>query len=311
MECKTCFLKQENEFFDHVNKKLVKVKLNEKGLCQKCSKALEIFPIFEDFVEKAKKYSYSLLKNSKKPVTIFLSGGKDSTVAVLRSLEYGWKIKTFTVLKSPNLNPVESKIKTLSEKYGFDATIKKINSKLVEDFYKFCFRINISPCKYCGLVFSQPVLNKFKLEEKPPIVIDGIDFWTVFNAFFEFNLYKKGFTRSSNVTKAVKYWFLAIIMALLGLVEAISGFVLWFGFPTGTGGGGRGYGGGGIGSLTFWELSKHTWIDIHGWVAIALAVIVAIHVVLHWKWITRVASSLFRKKLDRLAPVLVNTNDSI
>ena len=55
------------------------------------------------------------------------------------------------------------------------------------------------------------------------------------------------------MTKAVKYWFLAIIMALLGLVEAISGFVLWLGFPTGTGGGGgRGLGGGGgTGNLTF------------------------------------------------------------
>jgi hypothetical protein len=112
------------------------------------------------------------------------------------------------------------------------------------------------------------------------------------------------------MTKAGKYWFLAIIMALLGLTEAISGFILWFGFPEG--GGGRGFGGGGgIGNLTFWELSKHTWIDIHDWIAIALVVIVAIHVVLHWKWITRVAGSLFRKRPDRLAPVLINTNDTI
>lgn len=114
------------------------------------------------------------------------------------------------------------------------------------------------------------------------------------------------------MTKAVKYWFLAIIIALLGIVEAISGFVLWLGFPTGTGGGGgHGIGGGGTGSLTFWELSKHTWIDIHDWVAVALVVIVAIHIILHWKWIVRVAGHLFRKAPDRLAPVLIKNNDTM
>ena len=62
------------------------------------------------------------------------------------------------------------------------------------------------------------------------------------------------------MTKAKKYLVLAISIALLGLAEAVSGFVLWLGFPTG-GGGGRGWGGGGgVGNLTFWELSKHTWI---------------------------------------------------
>jgi hypothetical protein len=115
------------------------------------------------------------------------------------------------------------------------------------------------------------------------------------------------------MTKAVKYWFLAIIMTLLGLAEAISGFILWFGFQAGTGGGGgHGHGGGGgTGNLTFWELSKHTWIDIHDWVAIALVVMVAIHVILHWKWLVRVAGSLFRKKPYRLAPVLVKNNNTV
>jgi len=193
MECKICFFKQGNEFFDHFNKKPEKIVLNEEGLCQKCSKAMKLHPIFEDFVKKAKKYSYNMMKDSKKPITIFLSGGKDSTVAVLKCLEQGWKINTFTVLKSQNVNQVESKIKALSEKYDFKAIIKKIDSDLVEDFYKFCFKIKISPCKYCGLLLSQPVLKRFKLEEKPPIVIDGIDYWTIFNSFLELNLHEKDY----------------------------------------------------------------------------------------------------------------------
>jgi hypothetical protein len=109
------------------------------------------------------------------------------------------------------------------------------------------------------------------------------------------------------MTKAKSYWIMAMSMALLGLAEAVTGFVLWLGFPTGGGGGGRGWGGG-VGNVTFWELSKHTWIDIHDWVAVALVVLVAVHVILHWKWIVRMAKSLFRVKPQRLVPVTVKVD---
>ena len=109
------------------------------------------------------------------------------------------------------------------------------------------------------------------------------------------------------MTKAGKYWIIAIFMALLGLAEAVSGFVLWLGFPDRGGGGGHrlGGGGGGLGNLTFWELSRHTWIDIHDWVAVALVALVIIHVILHWKWIVRMARLIFRGTPKRLAADLV------
>ena len=105
------------------------------------------------------------------------------------------------------------------------------------------------------------------------------------------------------MTKAGKYLIMAIGMAVLGLFEAVSGFILWLGFPAGGGGGGRG--GGGSGTLTFWDLSKHTWIDIHDWVAVALVVLVLVHVILHWAWIVRMTKAIFRGQPKRLAPVLV------
>jgi hypothetical protein len=88
--------------------------------------------------------------------------------------------------------------------------------------------------------------------------------------------------------------FFGLILAIfsLGLAELISGFVLWFAFPNGGGGLGKA-GGGRLGELTFWELSKHTWIDIHDWVAIALIVLVVLHIALHRKWIARMSKTLF------------------
>jgi len=106
------------------------------------------------------------------------------------------------------------------------------------------------------------------------------------------------------MTKAGKYWILAVVMAVLGAVEAVSGFVLWLALPAGGGGAGRDWaGGGGTGSLAFWGLTKHTWIDIHDWIAVALVALVVLHIILHWKWIIRVGKSIFKGAPAR--PVLV------
>ena len=94
------------------------------------------------------------------------------------------------------------------------------------------------------------------------------------------------------MSKVKTFFALAVSMALLGLAQATSGFVLWLGFPSGGGGGGE---------LTIWEISKHTWIDIHDWVAVALVALVIIHVILHWKWIFRMTKSLLKGVSKRLA----------
>jgi hypothetical protein len=103
------------------------------------------------------------------------------------------------------------------------------------------------------------------------------------------------------MTKAGKYWILAVIMGVLGLVEAVTGFVLWLGFPEGGSGAGRLYGG--LRNLTYWGLTRHEWIGIHDWVALALVAIAVLHIVLHRKWIVRVGKHLFTGTSPGLAPV--------
>jgi ABC-type dipeptide/oligopeptide/nickel transport system permease subunit len=84
--------------------------------------------------------------------------------------------------------------------------------------------------------------------------------------------------------KATRNYIIALVMALLALFQAVAGFVLWLALPSG----GRGAGGGG----TFlWN--RATWLDLHNWTAVALVVIVIIHVVLHWGWIVRMTRSYF------------------
>jgi len=81
----------------------------------------------------------------------------------------------------------------------------------------------------------------------------------------------------------MKKWFvnyvLFVFLLLLGLIQAISGFLLWLVIP----GGHRGFGFGQVTGDFLW--SRYTWIEIHDWTAVLLVGVVIIHIIIHWKWI--------------------------
>ncbi len=92
--------------------------------------------------------------------------------------------------------------------------------------------------------------------------------------------------------KSAQNYIIFIGLFALGLIEAVSGFILWFALPRGGGYGGRFSGGG----AEFWSLSRHTWIDIHNWTAIAIVALIIIHLILHWKWIVYMTKKPFQTK---------------
>jgi hypothetical protein len=64
------------------------------------------------------------------------------------------------------------------------------------------------------------------------------------------------------------------VLVATGLVE------LMF-LPPGTGGRGRGAGP----AVTVFGLGRHGWGDIHNMAGVAMLAIVALHLILHWRWI--------------------------
>jgi predicted permease len=77
-------------------------------------------------------------------------------------------------------------------------------------------------------------------------------------------------------------YILFIFLVISGLIQAVSGFLLWLVIP----GGHRGFGiGGGLARTGNFIWSRYTWIEIHDWSAVALVIIVIIHIILHWNWI--------------------------
>lgn len=61
-----------------------------------------------------------------------------------------------------------------------------------------------------------------------------------------------------------------ILMFIAFIVEAFSGFVLWKVLPRGGG---------------EWILSRAEWITMHDKFAVALTILVVIHLLLNWRWI--------------------------
>ena len=88
--------------------------------------------------------------------------------------------------------------------------------------------------------------------------------------------------------QATRNYVLVVILFLLGIVEIVSGFVLWLILAVG-----QGYmGGRGLDSEVTFLWSRGTWIDLHTVVGVILVVVVVIHLILHRKWILRMTKRL-------------------
>jgi hypothetical protein len=96
------------------------------------------------------------------------------------------------------------------------------------------------------------------------------------------------------VRQATRNYFLVVLLFLLGIVEAVSGFVLWLVLS-----GNEGYiGGRGSASEAGFLWSRGTWIDVHTVAGVVLVVVVIIHLILHRKWIIRMTKRLGAEKTN-------------
>ncbi|MFH1882727.1 MAG: DUF4405 domain-containing protein [Planctomycetota bacterium] len=90
---------------------------------------------------------------------------------------------------------------------------------------------------------------------------------------------------------------LVAFLDLLGL--ACTGFVMKYILPPGTGGRGRMLRGGrGAGEHAdeqikyLWSMTRHEWGGLHFYLAVIFAVLMIVHIILHWSWIKAYFKSL-------------------
>ena len=91
------------------------------------------------------------------------------------------------------------------------------------------------------------------------------------------------------MTKARRYFAVAMASLVAFVIEVISGFVLWLALP-------RGFGGGRGAQEVSFIFERHTWLSIHDWAAVALVGFIGLHIAMHWPWIVRMSKSLFKNR---------------
>ena len=78
------------------------------------------------------------------------------------------------------------------------------------------------------------------------------------------------------MSKGMRNFWLDVVMGLLALGVGLSALLLWVVLPQG------------------YFATRLLWLGIHKWSGLALSVAVLLHVVLHWRWLGRMA----RRALD-------------
>jgi hypothetical protein len=86
---------------------------------------------------------------------------------------------------------------------------------------------------------------------------------------------------------------LAAFFALLMLIS--TGLLMEFRLPPGTGGHepyGHGWRALERPTPVIWDMTRHQWGEIHFWIAVTFSLLLAFHLVLHWKWIVATIKNL-------------------
>ncbi|MFA5745952.1 MAG: DUF4405 domain-containing protein [archaeon] len=82
-------------------------------------------------------------------------------------------------------------------------------------------------------------------------------------------------------------YFIDVLLIISFIVVAITSLVIFFFLPSGVRQ---------AGYQTFLGLTKHSWGNIHTISGFAMIILSLIHLILHFKWLTTMSKTIFKKK---------------
>jgi cytochrome b subunit of formate dehydrogenase len=79
---------------------------------------------------------------------------------------------------------------------------------------------------------------------------------------------------------------LDVTMLISFIICAVTGFILWYAFPSGSGGGQW---------TVVLGVAKHDWIAIHDYSSLGLSVTIVIHFMINFNWMVQITKKVFRR----------------
>jgi len=83
--------------------------------------------------------------------------------------------------------------------------------------------------------------------------------------------------------KATMHFILDAIEGIILLLLVVSGFILWFALPEGSA----------AGETVIFD--RHTWVQVHQWLAVGLLIFFSTHIITHWTWISYMIKNYFKR----------------
>ncbi len=195
MQCKICFNEDGASYEDFKTGQMVKVSLDENGLCHECIEYLTYKDVFLKTLKNTKVYVERILQENRGKyeydAIFFLSGGKDSTAGLVKAVEkYQLNILAYHVDKGNAYIENGERIFNIVDRLGVDLVVQKVDKNLVRRLISFCFKAGLNPCLYCGIFVHRPVVDRFINKFDFPFLFNGVDLWEIQWSYFTKQLYK-------------------------------------------------------------------------------------------------------------------------
>lgn len=194
LQCNYCFNNQDDIIYNPIDNSTHVVKLNDEKICQDCALYFKYGENFSATLNSTKKLVMKMIEKNKGKrefdAVLFLSGGKDSTAALIKAKEKGWNVLAYNLDKGNIYNQIRDQMFEIVEGLGVDFVMRKSNFSLMKKLITFCFKSHLHPCKYCALFLARPLMDRFVYQQGFPITITGVDLWELKGIYFGFKLYK-------------------------------------------------------------------------------------------------------------------------
>lgn len=168
--------------------KIGNIKIEESGLCNLCQQYQKEKPEFLQLREIAKRNVQKIFKNAKGEeydALVALSGGKDSTTALILAKEkYKLKVLSFTIDHGFKHKECKENIENIVNELGVEHITFKIPKKLTQKVFSLSIKVG-DPCAICQRLINPPIMAKIQLKHNIKVRILGIDLAQTYHQYYK------------------------------------------------------------------------------------------------------------------------------